>query len=94
MEVEGQGALLVNAFGRIKEIEIERELVIDTGHVVAFEETLDYRVTKTGGSWMTSFLAGEGFVMHFTGRGRVLVQSHNPKDFGGKLGPMLPARQG
>ena len=94
LEVEGQGALLVNAFGRIKEIEIEHELVIDTGHVVAFEESLQYRVTKTGGSWLTSFLSGEGFVMHFTGRGRVLVQSHNPNDFGSKLGPRLPPRQG
>jgi uncharacterized protein (TIGR00266 family) len=92
LSVSGRGPLLVNACGRINEIDIEGALTVDTGHVVAFEDTLEYSVTKAGGSWVQSFLTGEGFVLNFTGRGRIYVQSHNPQEFGRSLGPMLPPR--
>ena len=65
---------------------MENSLTVDTGHLVAFESTLQYTITKAGTSWLQSWLAGEGFVMNFTGRGRVLTQSHNPKEFGSALG--------
>ena len=63
-------------------MDIEEPLTVDTGHLVAFESTLTYRLSKAGGSWFQSFLAGEGVVMEFTGQGRILTQSHNPKEFG------------
>ncbi|RTZ90087.1 MAG: TIGR00266 family protein, partial [Planctomycetota bacterium] len=78
--------------GALRELEVEGELTIDTGHLVAYESTLDYSISKAGGSWMQSFLAGEGFVMKFSGRGRVIVQTHDASGFGRRLGPMLPAR--
>ena len=94
VRASGPGTLLVTAFGRITEMTVTEPLTVDTGHVVAFEETLQYSITKVGGSWMQSWLAGEGFVMNFTGQGRILTQSHNPTEFGRRLGPRLPARQG
>ncbi|QDU47528.1 hypothetical protein Mal52_60600 [Symmachiella dynata] len=94
IKASGSGSLLVTAFGRITEMTVNEPLTVDTGHVVAFEETLQYTITKVGGSWMQSWLAGEGFVMNFTGQGRILTQSHNPTEFGRRLGPRLPARQG
>jgi len=93
MKVDGRGPLLVNAYGQIDEVDVDGELIIDTGHVVAFEQTLQYSLTKTGGSWISSFLAGEGVVLPFKGYGKVLVQSHNPKEFGTRLGRMLPPRR-
>lgn len=93
VEATGSGPLLVNAFGRIQEATVDGELVVDTGHVVAYESTLNYSITKAGGSWIQSFLAGEGLVMKFSGRGRILVQSHNPKEFGTAIGPKLPPRR-
>lgn len=92
MKVSGQGQMLVNAFGRISEIQIEGSLTVDTGHVVAYEASLEYKLGKAGKGWIGSWLAGEGIVMKFTGNGKILVQSHNPKDFGWTLGPMLPPR--
>lgn len=88
--VEGVGPLLVNAFGTITEVDVRGALTIDTGHVVAFEESLEYSVGKAGGSWISSFLTNEGLVLHFRGHGRVYVQSHNPSEFGRSLGPLLP----
>jgi uncharacterized protein (TIGR00266 family) len=92
LRVSGQGPLLVSAFGRIAEHEVNGELTVDTGHVVAFAETLTYSLDKVGGSWLHSWLAGEGIVLRFSGRGKILVQSHNPNEFGRLLGPRLPER--
>jgi uncharacterized protein (TIGR00266 family) len=92
VEASGRGPLVVGAFGQVRELVSDGDLVIDTGHLVAFEAGMEYRITKAGGSWISSWLAGEGFVMRFSGKGRVLVQSHNPKEFGREIGPMLPPR--
>ena len=94
LQVSGAGVLLVNAFGRVQPIDVDGELTVDTGHLVAFEEALQYTISKAGGSWMRSFLGGEGVVMKFRGRGRVYVQSHNPREFGKVLGGKLPPREG
>ena len=93
MEVRGHGPLLVSAFGHLEELEVDGALTVDTGHVVAFTEDLAYRLSKAGGSWFQSWLAGEGIVLEFEGRGKVLVQSHNPSGYGGVLGPRLPPRE-
>lgn len=90
----GDGRLLVNAFGRITEIQVESSLIVDTGHLVAFQESLSYSISKAGRSLMHSFLAGAGLVVRFEGRGKVLVQSHDAGAFGKRLGPLLPPRQG
>lgn len=90
----GEGRVLLNAFGRITPVDVDGELVVDTGHVVAFEHSLDYSVTKTNAGWIKSALSGEGFVMHFRGQGRIWVQSHNPKEYGTRLGRRLPPRKG
>jgi len=92
VEVRGTGPLLVGAFGRVVEHDVDGALTVDTGHVVAFEETLRYSLSKAGGSWIQSWLAGEGITLSFEGRGKVICQSHNPDEFGRLLGPKLPER--
>ena len=92
VQVSGNGPLLVSAFGRIVEHEVAGELIVDTGHVVAFSAGLNYSLDKIGGSWLQSWLSGEGIVLRFSGTGRIVLQSHNPGEFGGLLGPKLPQR--
>lgn len=93
MEAKGTGPLVVNAFGKIREVEVDGSYVVDTGHVVAYETSLEYTLSKAGSSWFHSWLAGEGIVLRFTGRGRLLIQSHNPQEFGPAVGGMLPTRR-
>lgn len=88
----GIGPLVMDAFGTVTEEEVDGSFIVDTGHLVAFEDTLEYTISKAGGSWFNSWLAGEGFVIRFSGKGKVLVQSHNMKEFGAVLGPKLPQR--
>lgn len=93
VEVDGHGELLVSAFGSIREIEVDGAVTVDTGHVVAFEDTLEYSLGKAGGSWLQSFLSSEGVTLNFVGYGKLYVQSHNPDEWGRTLGGILPARE-
>lgn len=92
LHITGQGKVILSSFGAIYLIEVKGEHIVDTGHIVAFNETLNFSVTKAGKSWMSSFLGGEGLVTKFKGRGTVWCQSHNAVSFGRTLGPMLRPR--
>lgn len=88
------GQLLVGAFGGIQELRCDGNLVIDTGHLVAWDANLEYSVGKSGAGWVASFLSGEGLVCHFRGQGRIWIQTRNPVEYGREVGAMLPPRKG
>jgi uncharacterized protein (TIGR00266 family) len=91
LEMRGEGAVTVGAFGAIYCVEVDGEFFIDTGHIVAFEESLNFSLSKAGSSWLQSYLGGEGFVCHFKGRGKVWCQTHNASTFGESLTSHLKA---
>jgi uncharacterized protein (TIGR00266 family) len=88
------GLLLVGAFGGIQELVCDGNLVIDTGHLVAWDATLTYSVGKSGSGWIASYLSGEGLVCHFEGQGRIWIQTRNPTAYGQDVASLLPPRQG
>ncbi|MEM9450301.1 MAG: TIGR00266 family protein [Cyanobacteria bacterium P01_E01_bin.6] len=92
LSVSGSGLVLISAFGGIYEITVDGEYIVDTGHIVAFEKTLDFKISKPGTSWVGAFLGGEGLVCRFQGRGKVYCQTHNPGSFGAQVGGRLPPR--
>jgi uncharacterized protein (TIGR00266 family) len=94
LEASGSGPVLINAFGAIEALDLDGDIIVDTGHLVAFSAGIEYEVTKAGRGWIASYLSGEGLVLHMRGRGRVYVQSRNPKEFGRTVGGQLPPRQG
>jgi uncharacterized protein (TIGR00266 family) len=93
LHLKGTGKVLLSSFGAIYPIHVDGEMIVDTGHIVAFQETLTFTPTKAGKSWMQSILGGEGIVCKFSGRGTVWCQSHNPRGFGKMLGRMLKPRR-
>jgi len=93
LNLKGRGKVILNSFGAIYEVDVEDEYIVDTGHIVAFEETLNFEISKAGSSWLHSFMGGEGLVCKFKGKGKLWCQSHNPTGFGSVLGPLLKARQ-
>lgn len=92
LHLNGKGKIVCNSFGAIYPVEVDGEYIVDTGHIVAFNETLDFSISKAGKSWMSSILGGEGLVCKFRGQGTVWCQSHNANSFGQTLGPMLKPR--
>ena len=49
------------------------------GHVVAFDDTVQFSVRKAG-SWKSTILGAEGLVTDFTGPGRVWMQTRSSGD--------------
>jgi uncharacterized protein (TIGR00266 family) len=92
VKATGQGSIFLASFGAIYEIAVDGEYVVDTGHIVAFEDTLQFKIVKAGKSLIGSFLGGEGLVCRFRGTGKLYCQSHNPPSFGKLLGPKLKPR--
>ena len=93
IKAEGYGSLITNSFGFIYPVEVNGEYMVDTGHVVAFEETLNFNITKSASGWIESYFSGEGLVCIFKGRGTVWIQSHNLKEYGSELTPYLRPTQ-
>ena len=89
IKAQGHGEVLINSFGFIYPVQVDREYIVDTGHVVAFEETLNFTISKSTDSWLQAWLSGEGFICRFKGKGTVWCQSHNPNNYGSELRPYL-----
>lgn len=89
----GPGQLLIGAYGGVQEWVCNGSMVIDTGHLVAWDATLTYSIGKSASGWIGSWLSGEGLVCHFAGQGRIWIQSRNPAEYGALMGRLLPPRQ-
>lgn len=92
LNVTGNGGVILSFFGAVYEIDVDGEYIVDTGHIVAFEKSLNFEITKAGSSWLGAFLGGEGLVCRFKGQGKIYCQSHNAGAFGSAVGSKLPAR--
>ena len=75
-KLEGDGMAFLHAGGTIVERHLNNEtLRVDTGCIVAFEETIDFDIQKAGGL-KTMMFGGEGiFLATLRGTGRVWLQS-------------------
>lgn len=80
LKVEGSGSLFFSSFGAIDEVQVNGEYVIDNGHIVGFEPSLDFSIERVGGL-KSLVLSGEGFVCRFKGHGKVYIQTRNQSSF-------------
>lgn len=90
MEATGNGKLAVSGFGSgfILDVEPGKDMIIDNSHVVAWDSQLHYEVTvpsqQSGGllnRLVSSVTSGEGVVLRFSGRGKVVICSRNRNAF-------------
>lgn len=92
LAASGHGPVLLNAFGAIEAIDLNGEMIVDTGHLVAFTKGISYEISKASKGLIASFLSGEGLVLKMRGQGRLYVQTRNPSSFGSTIGRLLPPR--
>ncbi|MCV2393868.1 TIGR00266 family protein [Actinotalea sp. M2MS4P-6] len=95
LRCSGAGDLLLSSYGAILASELSpgETMTLDTGHVVAFDESVTYRVRKAG-SWKSTLLGGEGLVTDFTGPGRVWLQTRSSNDLVEWIKRVNPQRSG
>lgn len=92
VKCSGHGHLWFNTFGAMIQLDTaDDNLVIDTGHIVAFTEGLTYSISRIGG-YKSLFFSGEGFGCRFQGTGRVWLQTRKPDRFVRWLYPFRPVK--
>ena len=82
IEVEGQGPMVLSAFGAIDRFRLEagHSVVVDSDHFVAAEMSVQYTLRRAAERGLIqSAKSGEGLVFQFTGPGEVLIQTRNPR---------------
>lgn len=75
--ISGDGMALIHGAGDFieKQLEAGETMIVSTGNLAAFSESVDYAIQTVGGIRRTLF-GGEGvFMTRLTGPGRVLMQS-------------------
>lgn len=94
LKCTGSGDLVVASYGAIHGIDLApgQRYIVDTGHMVGWEEGVSYEVRKVG-NWKSTMLSGEGFVVELTGPGRIYMQTRSPVSFLDWLIPKLPQQQ-
>jgi uncharacterized protein (TIGR00266 family) len=93
LTISGHGEVALSSFGAIYEIDVDDEYIVDTGHIVAFEKSLTFSISKANSSWLGAFFGGEGLVCRFKGKGKVFCQTHNSGAFAQLIGSQLPAKK-
>lgn len=94
IRVSGTGLLLLSSYGAIHKVVLapNEQYVVDSGHIVAFEASVRYEVSRAAKGLLNTVTSGEGIVMKYTGPGEIFIQSRNLSAFVGAIVPMLPQR--
>jgi uncharacterized protein (TIGR00266 family) len=98
LKATGKGDLWFNTYGAIIDIDVSGDYVVDTGYIVAFEDTLAYEVTTLPGLGIgqklkTFFLGGEGLVCRFRGQGKLWIQTRCVAPFVNWVHPYRPQKK-
>lgn len=101
LKATGQGDLFFNSFGALIPLDVANEgLIVDTGYIVAFDDTVDYRLrslpsARSGlfSKLKTFFMGGEAIVCEFSGRGRVWIQARQLGSYLSWVHPYRPVKQ-
>lgn len=100
-ETQGAGQVAVGGFGSLFTLDVApgKEMVIDNGHVVAWDNALHFELgtaTAQGQGLLrnltNSVTSGEGIVLRFSGQGQVVVCSRNRQSFVAWLAEKLKVR--
>ncbi|MEW5936910.1 MAG: TIGR00266 family protein [Candidatus Thermoplasmatota archaeon] len=94
LHASGPGNVWVSSFGGImeKELQAGEPLSVDTGHLVAFPDHIQFSVRRIGGLKST-LLSGEGLVTDLVGPGKILLQTRHLPAFVEALMPYLPQQR-
>jgi len=94
LKCTGTGNLLVSSYGAIATVDLAdtESYVVDSGHMVGWDEGVRYEVHKAG-NWKSTILGGEGLVVQLTGPGRVYIQTRSQDAFLDWLIPKLPTQR-
>lgn len=91
LRAEGQGQIVFACYGALEvwNLEVGHHFTVDTGHMVAYEESVQMGLRRATGGMVQSFKSGEGLVFDFEGPGKVWTQTRNPNELLGWVSAAL-----
>lgn len=93
-KLSGSGMAFLEVDGDLIQYQLPAgaQMLIDTGNVVAFEDSVQYEIQTVKGLGNILF-GGEGlFLTKLTGPGKIMLQTQNFNDFAGKIIARIPSR--
>jgi uncharacterized protein (TIGR00266 family) len=91
LRVTGDGLLFFNGYGDVQEIQVNGQYTVDNGYAVAWEPTLQYRLTRA--RKIRSFVFADQLLLGFSGTGKVWVQSRSPISLANWVYPFRPVKK-
>lgn len=90
-KITGTGTVFLSSYGSIieKTVTPGEDFILDSGHMVAYESSLNYKVTKAAKGIFSTLASGEGLVCRFSGSGKVWYQTRNIQALAGILSPLI-----
>ena len=88
----GQGPVVTSCYGALEvwTLGAGERLVVDSGHLVAYQEGVALQTRMVSGKMMQTLKSGEGLIMDFTGPGQVWTQTRSPNALIQWLTTVLP----
>ena len=98
LKATGNGDIFFNTYGALVDVDVTGDYYVDTGYIVAFEDTLNYEVTtlpglSIGSKLKTFFFGGEGLVCRFSGQGKLWIQTRCVGPFCNWVNPYRPKKK-
>lgn len=91
-KITGTGKLFLNSYGAVyeKTLAAGETYVVDTGHIVAFEASVNYKLRKAAKGLFSTLASGEGLVCDYTGPGKLWIQTRNLPALAAMIAKFLP----
>ncbi len=91
VRASGAGEVVLGCYGALDKWTLAQgeTITVDTGHMVAYQDTIQMAIRKVTGGLVQTFKSGEGFVFDFTGPGEVYTQTRNPNELVSWLGAAI-----
>ncbi len=93
-KISGTGVLFLNSYGAIieKNLASGETYIVDTGHLVAFESSVQYKLRKAARSFLSSIGTGEMLACEYTGPGKIWIQTRNLSAFAQLISKFIPTK--
>lgn len=91
-KISGNGKLFLASYGAIiqKELAANESFKVDSGHIVAFEGSVQYKMRKAAKGLFSTAASGEWLVVEYTGPGKIWYQTRNLGAFANVISKFLP----
>ncbi len=95
-KISGNGTVFLNSYGAIIEKKLAggESFIVDTGHIVAFEASVQYQIKKAAKGLFNTVASGEGIVCEYKGPGSIWIQTRNLPALARMIAPFLPKQNG